>query len=242
MKIFFAGCILAALVCGRASAQQADADTANKLNHYIGVQANQLIKQIINLNNNNVAISNPYLLTYAVFSSKHKWGVTAGFGYTYRRSKDKLASADQESKINESFYRAGIARKFSVGKRWEASLGLDYIGSYQLDKTFTFSVVEFGNQQKDSTASVSTSVAKISGGGLNLGLTWQVSRRVFLGTEMTLYYSTTNRKSNVLVSDTFTNANFPEQNMYTLSSANTETEDAEFNTTLPVAIFLMIKF
>jgi hypothetical protein len=205
------------------------------------VQANQLFRQLINLNNTNTIISNPYLLTYSLFSARHGWGIETGFGYNYQRSKDKLTAADQESKINEAFYRFGIAKKFSMGKRWEASLGIDYAGSYQLDKTFAFTVTEFSTQ-KDSTAAISTSVIKTKGGGAQVRLAFAISTHIMLATEATLYYATTGKKNNVLFSDTFTNTGFPEQDTYTISSSNTETEEAAFNITIPVAIFLTVKF
>lgn len=239
MKTFLF-CILFSVSCSFAAVAQ-QPDSTKLLNHYIGIQANQLLKQLINLNNNNVAISNPYLLTYSLFSAKYNWGIETGFGYNYRRSKDKLTAADQESKISEAFYRFGIAKKFSVGKKWETSIGLDYAGSYQLDKTFTFTVTDFGTQ-KDSTATVSTTIEKSKGGGIQLRLVFNISSHILLGTETTFYYETTNKKSNVIVSDTFTRTDFPELNTYTLSASNTETEEAAFNITLPVAIFLTVKF
>ena len=239
MKTFSFFILLTASCCFGAAAQQTD--STKLFNHYIGIQANQLLKQLINLNNNNVAISNPYLLTYSLFSSKYNWGIETGFGYNYKRSKDKLTAADQESKISESFYRFGIVKKFSIGKKWETSIGIDYAGSYQLDKTFAFTVTDFGTQ-KDSTASVSTSITKSKGGGIQMRLVFNISTHILLGTETTFYYETTNKKSNVIVSDTFTRTDFPELNTYTLSASNTETEEAAFNITLPVAIFLTVKF
>jgi len=241
MNKIFLCCIFSALFIATTSASAQQADTTKILHHYVGIQANQLLKQLINLNNTNTLISNPYLLTYSLYSARCHWGIETGFGYNYQRSKDKLSTADQESKINETFYRFGIAREFGMGKRWMASAGIDYIGSYQLDKTFSFTVTEF-IPQKDSTASVSTTITKVKGEGVQLRLAYALSSHIMLSTEATFYFTTTNKKSNVLVSDTFTNTSFPDQNFYTLSSSNTETEESAFNITVPVAIFLTIKF
>lgn len=238
MKKLLLCCFLAATFHAHAQ----EKDTTKIFDHYIGVQANQLLKQIINLNNSTVAVDNPYLLTYSLFSSKYKWGIEGGFGYNYKRSKDELSSTNQESKINDSFYRFGIGRKFHMGKRWEAALTADYVGSYQLDKTFSFSVTEFGNGQKDSTASVSTSLVKSKGEGLTLHLAFAFSRHVMMGTELSMYYTKTSTKSNVLVSDTFTSELFPEQNTYTISASNSDVSETDFEITLPVAIFLIVKF
>src|SRR5258705_1627049 len=73
------------------------------LNHYLGVQANQLFRQLINLNTGSTVISNPYLLTYSVYSVKYKWGLQAGFRYNYYRVMDTESPTNHESNINHLF-------------------------------------------------------------------------------------------------------------------------------------------
>ena len=127
-------CAIAAVCFLCANAQ--DKDTTKCCNQYISLQANQLLKQLINLNNSSSVISTPYLLTYGIFSAKSGWGFQAGLGYNYQKITDKLSSTGQESKINDLFYRLGFAQKSSIGKRWEGSWGFDFAGGHQSDKTF----------------------------------------------------------------------------------------------------------
>jgi len=225
------------------SCKAQETDTSKKiLNHYAGIQANQLIRQALNLNYNSTLLNNPYLLTYSLFSAKYKWGVETGFGYNYQRIKDKITATAEESKITSVSYRFGIARKINMGKRWEASAGIDYIGSYVLDKTFAFTVTNFNFVAKDSTASISTTITKTKGEGVQLRLGYSLNKYIMLSTEATFYFSISNKKSNTLVSDYITSTSNPDLDSHTISSSNTETEESDFTITVPVAIFLTIKF
>src|SRR6188768_1945184 len=96
-------------------------DSTKVVNHYIGVQVNELLRQLINLNETNEIIDNPYLFTYSIFTNKSGWGLQGGFGFNYHQIKDKISVTAQESKISESFYRAGVGKQFHLGKRWTAT-------------------------------------------------------------------------------------------------------------------------
>jgi len=207
----------------------------------VGVQANQLLKQLINLNASSAPINNPYLLTYGIYATEINWGFELGMGYNYFNTKDNLSPTDQETKFNQTFFRLGVAKKFDIGKRWEAGIALDYIGSNEDNRTFSHSVTQFGGQ-KDSTSSVSASTEKSNGGGLRLNIRYGLSKYIFLGTEMTFYYSKAKNKSNVTITEVFTNINFPDDNFSNTSYSSTDVEQKSLGITLPVAIFLIIKF
>src|ERR1044071_1253897 len=106
-KFYFAALLMAAALSS--SAQTAE-DNSKKFNHYAGVQINQLLKQIINLNNNNTSITNPYLLTYTISIAKHGWNLHTGIGYDYKSVLDKNTPADHESKINDLNFRIGVGK------------------------------------------------------------------------------------------------------------------------------------
>src|SRR5687768_12908331 len=147
-------CITLALVGAFVLPLQAQSNTeAEKpkwLNHYAGVQINQLLKQIINLNANQVPFTYPYLITYSVSSVKYGWSVNTGFGYNYQRFLDKNTPANHETKINDLFYRAGIGKRFTLSKKFTANAGPDYVGQYKMNKTETSSVINLGNQTDSS--------------------------------------------------------------------------------------------
>src|SRR5580704_1754660 len=50
----------------------------------VGVQLNDLIRQVLNFNNSTSTTPvNPYLLTYSINSHKTGWGLRFGVGYNY---------------------------------------------------------------------------------------------------------------------------------------------------------------
>jgi hypothetical protein len=214
-------------------------DSTKILNHYFGIQANQLLKQLLPLNNNNTIISNPYTLTYALHHARCKWGIEAGIGYDYQRVTDKSTPANHESKINDLFYRIGIGRKVMIGKRWEGGFGLDFAGGTQSDKTFSSSVTTFGNTT-DSLETISKTTIKSSGGGLQLNLGFHISDRIMLGTESTLYFLKKNNKLNVVSTEFIKDGIHPDSESTVFSDSETVT--AAFTITVPVALFLIIKF
>jgi hypothetical protein len=241
MKNTLLCCMALSFLFSKVKAGETDSLKIKTIDHYVGVQANQLLRQLIDLNSSNNVVNNPYLLTYGLYSAKSNWGIELGFGFNYQKIKDNLSTTNQETKFNDSFYRIGVAKKFEMGKRWEAGLAMDYAGSYMLNKTFSFSVTEF-NDVKDSTNTQSTSKIKTKGGGLRTHLRFGISKHIYIGTEMTFYFSKSINESNVTVSETFTNNSFPDENTYNVSTTNSELEESDFSMTLPVAIFLIIKF
>jgi len=241
MKKTILCCTAALLLFSTVKADESDSLKIKKTDQYVGVQVNQLIRQLIDLNNSNNILTNPYLLNYGIYSAKSNWGIEVGFGFNYQKVKDNISSTNQETEFNNSFYRVGIARKFEMAKRLESGLALDYIGSYQLNKTFSFSVTEF-NGFSDSTNTSSTSKIKSSGCGLRAHLRYGISKHIFIGTEMTCYYTKTHNKTNVIVSETFTDNFDPDNNTSTIDTSNTDVDESHFVMSLPVAIILLIKF
>lgn len=217
---------------------QEDTIKTKKFNHYIGVQANELIKQI--LNKNNSVTNNPYLLTYSINLAKHGWGAQAGFGYNYFKTDDINSAATHTSKINDFFYRAGIGQKFQIGKYILPGYGLDFIGAYQVDKTVSLSVTDF-NTSVDSSESTVTSKKTSLGGGIQLSLGFIVTRGFIIGTEATGYYSKIKEKENIIVKQSTTNS-ITEVTTTESTNTNTETGSSKFVLSVPVAIFMIVKF
>jgi hypothetical protein len=213
---------------------------AKKFDHYIGVQANQLIKQLINLNASNSTISNPYLLTYAVCFSKNGFGLQGGIGYSYDETEDKLPLT-RVTKINELFYRIGLIRKTMISKKWQLGYGMDFISGYQFNKTNSSSVSVIGSQI-DSSSSVSANKTTAAGGGIELSLGFHITEKIMLGTEATYYYSNAKVKQNVFATDKITTASFQVTTTESVTNDNLEKNKKTVTFTIPVALFLIIKF
>jgi hypothetical protein len=207
---------------------------------YIGIQANQLIQQIINLNNSAATLNNPYLLTYSLNLAKSGWGIQAAVGYTYQDITDKNQPVNRESKINDLSYRIGIGKKVMIGKRLQAGFGFDFEGAYMLDKTYNISVTNFGTGI-DSTVTTTNSKTTSIGIGPEVSLEVYITKRLLIGTEASYYFTWSKQKQNVQDLDTSPDPNTGITSTV-LTTSNTETDTSDFSINLPVAIFLIVKF
>lgn len=210
--------------------------------HYAGVQANQLLKQIINLNNNTSTINNPYLLTYSLFNSKCNWGIQTGFGVDYSKSRDEESPVGRQSTVENYFYKAGVGYHFKIGKGFEGIAGVNYVGDYQSNRTFANTVTQLNSQSVDSTFSNSRSEIKTSGAAAEFRLLYRISDRIYLGTETSYTYKSSHDKSNTILESYFISQSDPDQNTVTLSASNSFLSTKTVSFSLPVALFLFIKF
>src|SRR4051812_37331658 len=93
-----------------------------KFDHYASVQANQLIKELINLSTSS-DITNPYLLEYTCIFNKYNLGINAGFGYTFTKSEDsEHPDAKSLQETNLSFF-AGLCKRQVLGSKFELTYG-----------------------------------------------------------------------------------------------------------------------
>jgi hypothetical protein len=234
--------ITAALVAGLLKCYAQETESTHMFDQYIGIQSNLLVRQIINLNNSaTTTINDPYLLVYSINLNKTGWGLQAGIGYNYQDIKDKTSPSGTESIINELSYRVGLGRKRMISKRFEVGYGVDFVGNNQSDKTTTSSVTSLG-QLGSSDSSASTVSSKVSsiGAGAEASLNFYITKRLIIGTEATAYFLVTKQKQNIFSVDVQTENFVPFQS--TAANSNTETDTTTFSFTLPVALFIIVKF
>jgi hypothetical protein len=219
---------------------QNDTTATKKFDHYLGFQANELLRQLINFDNTTTEVNNPYLFVYSINKSKTKWGLHTGLGIVYKTIIDNEGGVGRETKLNDWFYRVGAEKKFKLGKKFESNVSLDITGSYKLDKTFSISVVNSGSTIDSSETTVTTKTVSW-GGGPRATLGFYISDKVMLSTEATLYFSSENQKENVLIMNSITDIFTGEQTVST-SNFNSEIETNQFSFAIPIALFLVVKF
>jgi len=199
--------------------------------HYIGIQSNQLFRQILNLSNTNSAIDNPYLLVYAVNSVKNGCGLNASVGLTSTELTTGDASAKRKSNINDLYLRIGFEKKSMIGKRWLVSWGIDLLFEQQDDKTTNTTTPGPGSSTKITTDTSN----KAQGLGPRFTLNYKISDKIFIGTETSYYYKSGKNTSTVNFSSTFNG-----------QTTNDKTDSSEksksFQLAVPVALFLIVKF
>ena len=237
--LFFASCFVMATL--NSFALETTPIKAKKFNHYIGLQANELIRQLVNLNNNTTANTNPYLLIYSINIIKTGWGLHAGIGYDYTSITDKETQINRETRVNDLNYRIGAERKFVLSNRFEASAGIDYLVGWKTDKTFSITVNNNGSTIDSSVTTVFTKTTS-SGEGLQLFLGLHITEKIMVATEASMYYTKKKEKKNIL--NVNKEIELFNNNLETITTSNlntgSETDDFSFN--IPVAIFLIVKF
>ena len=237
-KLFVSACCAVLfIVQGHA---QTDSVRTKKFNHYIGVQANELMRQLFNFSESNTVIDNPYFLVYSI-SKSNFWGLHAGFGYQYDRTVDKLLPINRETKVEKFDFRVGVEKKFTIGKRFEGGVSLDFAGSHELDKTTNITVVSLGSQIDSSVSTVTDKITGF-GGGPQFSVGYRITEKILLGTEATIYFLKGKKKENVRVVDTLIdifNNNVISSNS---SNFNSETDTETLERAIPVTLFLIVKF
>ena len=96
-----------------------------KIDQYVGVQINELIRQVLNFSNTNNTITNPYLLTYSLHFKKPNIGIRLGVGYKYTSSTTDDGVTKTTSNLNDLSLRLGVERIYQLSKKFTTGVGID---------------------------------------------------------------------------------------------------------------------
>lgn len=167
---------------------------SKKLEHTVGVQMNELIRQVFNFNNSTATnLNNPYLLYYSVTHAKTGLGIRAGIGYNYQDFTNDDGIVRSVTENNDLNARLGIEKAFKLSGKFSAGVGVDAVYANDWNKTAS-KVVSF-----DTTiTTIKTTVGQI-GGGVMGWLRYNVSDNIQIGTETSFYYQTGDKKQNITV-------------------------------------------
>lgn len=203
--------------------------------HRIGVQANELVRQVFNFNNSaGSSINNPYLLTYSITWAKPGIGLRFGVGPQFNSFSNDDGIVQTENNINRMSLRAGIQKVFTLSDRWTAGAGGDavYFNDRSYTKTFTRSF--------DSTKTDIATEVKTFGYGGMAWLRYHITPRIHIGTEASFYYSTGDNKQRIII-ETRDNNTFPgSRRKTTVSELKDKRKEGVFH--LPMVIYLVVKF
>lgn len=238
MKRILLGLTCLAGLSGSLHAQEtpAPAPRDKKWNQQIGVQVNELIRQVFNFDDNsdNNTLRNPYLLVYSINSVKNGWGLRAGLGYNYRSFSENDGVTKRETKINELRARLGVEKSFSLSERWSTGIGVDGVIDYDNNKT-TAVVQSF-----DTTTTVTSTKATRLGGGAMGWLRYSITSRILIGTETSFYYKSGDEKQTISITRRDFSQPPPPRYITTVTKSNTTSSEGSLN--VPVAFYLIIKF
>lgn len=203
--------------------------------HFIGVQANLLIQQVFNFSEPNEN-GNPYLLKYTLRHNESGLAFNAGFGINTATTEN----SEGFKRTNDGFdARAGIGYQRSIGRNFEVGVGADFVYGYEAQETFSVQVVSSFGQTDSTVTTTSNKITRI-GGGLQASVSYVFARRFMVGTEMSLYYTTTTDKFNVTSESHRTQQGFDP--IVSLSSTNEKSDGRALQFQVPIAIFISFKF
>ena len=204
--------------------------------HQVGVQVNELIRQVFNFNSNtaNTANTNPYLLVYHINARKSGLGLRIGLGYNYQNFTNDDGITRQESTLNDFRGRFGFEKMFHISRKWTAGAGID--GVFNSNNDYTKSTI----RSFDTTTTIITSKIQNYGGGGMAWLRYQVGRHILIGTETSFYYTTGNQKDDVSI----TKRKFSGQGNSPLVTSTTSVDNNKSagSLSIPVAFYLLVQF
>ncbi len=238
MKLLKLSAFAAAMSC--ASISNAQTETVktpdNKLfEHHIGVQVNELVKQVFNFNNNSSTVKNPYLLTYNINFKKSGWGLRIGAGYNKQQFNTDDGITKRATDVNTLNARLGFEKAFRLSGRWTAGIGAD--GVYGNDANNTSSTI----RSTDSTKTVSKSTTSSYGGGAMGWLRYAISNNVVIGTETSFYFTESKEKQDVTITQ-YNRFGSIGQPVATTNTSKVDDKQSEMVFSLPVVLYLYIKF
>lgn len=226
------------LLAASAFAQE-ELPAPRKSAHYIGLQANQLVRQIFNFSNTNSSVNNPYLLTYAVNSISNGVGFTTGFGYNFQQTTDGDQFVDRTITADDIFFRLGFEKKSKLAPKVIFSIGADMIFDRLKSTTKT--------EEKTQSEIVfeSGSNAKSIGFGPRVTINYQLHEKIIIGTEANYYYKRTKTEETEkqVFFETVFDPTTGQPRTVRRTQENSDTEKSKrFQFNSPAVIFLIMKF
>jgi len=196
------------------------APSTRTVSHYIGLQANQLIRQLISFGGNNSPINNPYILAYSMNSKSNGFGFSTGLGYSLTQSKTNDNFVSITSKVNDVAWRIGLDKKTYISRRWLAGFGFDVL----LESNKSEVISKFGSGVPSQTV---TTTQKRKGLGPRVFLNYQFSEKLMIGTEASFYLKFVDQETKATG-----NASIPDP--------KSSIKNHQFN--VPAVLFLTMKF
>lgn len=205
-----------------------------RLEHQVGVQMNELIRQVFNFNSGTQATpANPYLLTYTVTHRKTGVGLRLGGGYSQRSFADDDGVNARDGDITNMNIRAGLEKSFQLSDKWTTGVGADFV--FADDNNNTKNLLK----SADTTTTIVNSRINSMGGGAMAWLRYSINRNILIGTEASFYYRMGRKEQTIEVTKRdFSTPSRPWVTNYT----RLENNESEGAFSMPVVFYLIVRF
>jgi len=233
VAILFLGCMYKCYA--QNDAGTVDSKQVTGVDQFVGVQMNELIRQVFNFNSSTASpIINPYLLTYNINSKRTGWGLRLGIGYNYVSTASNDGITATTNRQNDLQLRVGIEKGFTISEKWSAGAGLDLLFNTNNDNTTTTVGTAGFN---DTTTTTTKQIGSSYGAGPMGWLRYNITKSVLIGTEASFYYLTGKTKNTTdVTTDPLGNGGL------TTTETTSSPKQSSGNINLPVAFFLIVKF
>jgi hypothetical protein len=202
--------------------------------HQVGVQMNELIRQVFNFSNTATTTPpNPYLITYTLTHARTGIGLRLGAGYTKRSFVDDDGVSARDGNINDVNLRAGLEKSFDLGSGFTAGAGADFVFAKNSDETNSLI------RSIDTTRIKTKSEVGNTGGGAMAWLRYNISKKILVGTETSFYYRMGKIKQDVSI--TKRDLNSPTMDWVT-TTTSIDNSQSEGIFSVPLVFYLIIKF
>ncbi len=202
--------------------------TANIKEKYIGLQANQLLKQFLSFNSSNSINTNPFLLTYSSTNGKGRgFSMGTGLNFSVESSTDGVSATEI---TNRNFvFRLGFEAKYHLKERWIPFWGIDmhFGGVYT-----KVSIQQFQTFQTNITTTATTNL--FLGPAIRGGVLVSLSKHLLLGTEGFFNFK-------IAFQQTTSSSNLAFGNGQVVAPSS-RSIPINFGINVPTAIFMIVKF
>lgn len=221
----------------------AQEDTAAKpqrklFEHQVGVQMNELVRQVFNFNGSAANTNNPFLVTYSLNLAKSGWGIRTGLGYTRSVTGNDDGVTKMDNDNNNLQVRLGLEKAFRLSAKWSTGAGID--GLYGTENVTTTTVV----RASDTTTTRIKSGTTTQGAGPMAWLRYHITDKILIGTEASFYYRFGETKQTVTITHREFNNSVPpfgtSQIVTKTSKVDKDITDGVFR--LPVVLYLSVRF
>ena len=230
MRITFLALFFSAYT-GILFAQEETNDFIDKkfLDHYVGLQVNELLRQVLNVNS--LPLTHPYFLNYAINLHEQGWGINYGIGFDYQNIQDGDAITKVKNLHESYIMRIGPEKKFYLGKRLILATGIDY----SFGREFSRSNVRIEQDDEQFSETIIENIVNQQGIGARLSISFSLSKWLLVGSEASYTYmlQKTTQKVDETISFTFQESVNYEEDSF---------EERAFTFQTPVAIFLTLRF
>ncbi|MCB0698998.1 MAG: hypothetical protein H6551_13035 [Chitinophagales bacterium] len=217
---------------------QEDAPQAPKgklFQHQVGVQMNDLIRQVFNFSDVSNPPNNPYLLIYHLNLAKSGWGVRLGVGPEIRAFKNDDGITETDNDIFRMNARLGFEKAFALSDRWSVGVGLDGVYENELIKTKS-TIRSFDSARTDVTSKLIT-----TGGGTMAWLRYNVTPNITIGTETSFYYRVGTFQQGITVTRKIVQG-FPGGSQEQTTNSEIDTKERSGTFSLPTVFYIIVRF